>query len=133
MEKNKIIELLKKKEIRITENRISIISCLSDNNNFHTVSEIKKHITNNLNTKSIYNNLKTLLESGIVKTYSFRGIPKFTVADEYKDVHNSIHIVSKDNVKHLNVDQSIFNNIEEKVKKEGYNPKSINIFIDIEE
>ena len=84
MEKKDIIKILKDNNIRITENRLAIFSCLADDNNFHTVAEIQNHV-NDLNTKSVYNNLKALIKEGIDKTYCFNGNSKYTVADKYKN------------------------------------------------
>ena len=131
MENKTIEDILKNSNIRVTKNRIAILSCLADEVHFHTVKEISKHVKD-LNVKSIYNNIKILISEGLVDTYSFNGISKYAINDNFKDNHNAIHLVDNNsNVSHINISEKIINDIKNKVKKEGYNPSSVKIFVNI--
>ena len=131
MEKNAIVNILKSKNIRVTENRILILTCLSDDTHFHTVKQISKHV-GSLNTKSIYNNIKILVSKGLIDTYSFDGISKYAINDHYKDEHNVVHIIDKEqNASHITIDKKIISSIKKEVIKNGYDPSSVKIFVNI--
>jgi len=72
----RITKILKDRDISVTKNRIEIIKCLNDGHvHFHVISEISKHT--NLNTKSIYNNIKVLIANGLVDSMSIGGVVKY--------------------------------------------------------
>ena len=127
MDSNK---LLLDKNIKVTKNRIAILDCLADDTHFHTVKEIIEHV-GGLNSKSVYNNIKILIEAGLVDTYSFGGISKYALNDHFKDLHDVAHIVNAGNVKHININPKTIKSIKKQVKAEGYEPNSVNIFINI--
>ena len=135
MTEKEIRNLLKHARISITENRIKMIDCLiNDETHFHSVNQFQEHIQN-MNTKSIYNNLKTLVNAGLIDVYSFNGTQKYALKDGLiKDNdHNykSAHVISKsDVVKHVKINDEIYNNIKQHAEKQGINVKNIKIFIE---
>lgn len=131
MEKNKLENILKEYNIRKTDNRIAILNCLADEKHFHTVAEIVEHLKT-INTKSVYNNIKVLINAGIVDTYSFGGISKYAINDHFKDKHNVAHIVNEaGDVSHVNIPSDIVKKIKNEAVKAGLEPSSVNIFINI--
>ncbi|NQZ66243.1 MAG: transcriptional repressor [Mycoplasmatales bacterium] len=131
MEREEIIKILKEKKVKITNNRIAVLNCLADETHFHTVSQIVEHLRD-INIKSVYNAVKKLTSEGIVDTYSFEGVSKYAINDNYKNEHNVIHVVNeKLDVTHIDVAPRIFKAIEREIKKNGYQTKNINIFVNI--
>ena len=127
---DKIKEILKSKNIGITKNRIAIFNCLNDDHHFHSIKDIIKHTK--MNTKSIYNNIKTLSEVGIIDSYSSGGIVKYALNDVFIGNGQSVHITSKTgDIDHVDVDQKVFALIEKEVKKAGYEVNSVNIFVNV--
>lgn len=133
MKKKKIIDILKNNDIRITDNRVAILHCLADEKqkHFHSVSEIIEHV-GNVNSKSVYNNIKVLVSKGIVDAYSFGGVSKYAMNDHFKGDHDVIHMVdNNDNVSHLAVGSETFQAIKDKVVENGFESASVNIFVNI--
>lgn len=131
MEKNKLENILKEYNIRKTDNRLAILNCLADETHFHTVGEIVDHLKT-INIKSVYNNIKVLINAGIVDTYSFGGISKYAINDHFKDNHNSAHIVNDNgDVSHINISPDIIKKIKSEASKAGVEASSVNIFINI--
>lgn len=128
-----IEKLLKDKGLSVTENRKLIIECLTDSNeHFHSISDISKHI-GNINTKSIYNNIKQLIAAGLVDSYSFGGIPKYALNENIAEGLHEIHIVDNNNeINHLEVNPKIFHEIEKEINKSGKKATSIKIFVKVE-
>lgn len=125
-----VVELLKSKDMSITQNRIDIVNCLMDDTHFHTIHEIVDHV-GSLNVKSVYNNIKALMEAGIVDSYSFGGISKYALNDNLNS-YEEIHLVSSSDVSHLKIDKKIFNSIEKSVEANGKKVKGIKIFVEVE-
>ncbi len=131
MDRNKIVKILKEKNIKVTNNRVQVLNCLADETHFHTVAEIIDHVKE-LNTKSVYNTIKLLINSGIVDTYSFGGVSKYAINDNYKNDHSVIHAVNeKLDVTHIDISEKVFSLIKKEVKKNGFEVKNINIFVNI--
>ncbi len=132
MKREDIKKLLKSKKLWVTDNRVKIIDCLTDNYHFHSITEILKH-TKRLNTKSVYNSIKTLMDAGIVESYSFDGISKYAINDELVGLKNNIHLViNNKDVEHLLIDGQIFNQINFELDKIEKKAKSIKIFVHID-
>lgn len=129
--KTDIEELLRKNNISVTENRVKIVQCLDDGIHFHAITEIVDHMQG-VNVKSVYNNIKTLVEAGIVDSYSFGGITKYALNDNlYSD--NEIHLVNRNDVTHLQLNNKIFNDIKKEVTNNNFKVKNIKIFVEVEE
>lgn len=132
MKREDIRKLLKGKKLWVTDNRMKIIDCLTDNYHFHSITEILKH-TKRLNTKSVYNSIKTLMEAGVVESYSFDGISKYAINDELIGLKNNIHlIINNKEVEHLSIDGKIFEQIHHELEKISKKAKSIKIFVHID-
>lgn len=132
MKREDIRKLLKGKKLWVTDNRMKIIDCLSDNYHFHSITEILKH-TKRLNTKSVYNSIKMLMRDGIVESYSFNGVSKYAIKDELIGLKNNIHlVVDNENVEHLEINQKIFDDIRDELFKIDKQPASIKIFVHID-
>lgn len=132
MQEKEIRELLRQRNISITENRIKIMQCLThDGAHFHSINELIAHM-GKLNVKSIYNNIKVLSESGIVDSYSFNGVSKYAVNDNlYSD--EEIHIISSSNdVNHIKVNPIVFKEIKKSIARENKRLKGIKIFVEVE-
>lgn len=130
MTQTEIQELLTSKGMAVTKNRLNIIQALADNDNFYTITEIVEKVKD-INKKSVYNNIKLMITNGIVDSFSFGGVPKYSLNDNL-DGRNEIHLVSGQDIDHLDIDESIFNLIEKAVEKEtGKEVKTIKIFVDI--
>lgn len=125
-----IEKLLRGKNVSVTENRIRIVKCLMDSHHFHTIHEISEH-SKGINTKSIYNNIKVLIDAGIVDSYSFAGISKFALNDDLFS-EDEIHIVNKEDVSHLKIDKQIFKDIKNSATSKGFKVKNIKIFVEVE-
>lgn len=127
-----IIKLLKEKGLSTTENRIKIIACLDDQHeHFHTISDISKHI-GDINTKSIYNNIKQLIDAGIVDSYSFGGVSKYALNENLIEGVHEIHLVHPSKqIKHLEINPKILKDIENEIRKNGNEPVSIKIFVNV--
>lgn len=130
MNHKSIEKLLRDKNVSVTENRVRIIRCLMDSHHFHTIHEISEH-SENLNTKSIYNNIKVLIDAGIVDSYSFAGISKFALNDDLFS-ESEIHIINKEDVSHLKIDKEIFGDIKNSAEAKGFKVKNIKIFVEVE-
>ena len=131
MNKNEIIELLSLKEITVTKTRISILEVLSSTEAFLTISQIVDKVKD-LNKKSVYNNIKLMITKGLVDSFSFGGVPKYSLNDNLEG-NNEIHLVSGQEIDHLDIDVKIFNDIRDSIKKEtGKRVKAIKIFVDVE-
>ena len=127
---DKIKEILKSKNIGITKNRINIFQCLNDEHHFHSIKDIITHT--GMNTKSVYNNIKTLSDVGIIDSYSSGGIVKYALNDSFIGKGHSIHITNKENdIDHIDVNEKIFKDIEKEIKKAGYEVNSLNIFVNV--
>lgn len=126
-------KILADKRLPITSNRIRILECLmQDDLHFHTISEIAEHLKN-VNVKSIYNNIKLLIEAGIVDSYSFGGISKYAINDNLGEkAQKEIHLVDKANdIKHISVENKVFEDIKNEVTKQGHEVVSIKIFVNV--
>lgn len=131
MNRDQIIELLKKNELSVTENRIKIVECLNHKTHFHTINDIIDH-NKDINFKSVYNNIKSLIDAGIVDTYSFGGVSKYALNDDLNS-DSEIHIVNKnDDVTHIKVKNKVFDEIKKEVTSSGMKVKSIKIFVEVE-
>ena len=129
LKREKLKNILLDKKISITENRLDILEILNDNHHFHSIQEIVNHLSH-LNTKTIYNNIKALLEVGILDSYSFEGLTKYNISDTLTGRKNVAHIIKEvDNVEHINLDEQIFNDIKKICKKNNIDCKKIKIFI----
>ncbi len=127
---NEIKKLLKSKDLSVTDNRIKIIQCLSDGHHFHAISEIIKHV--GLNTKSVYNNIKVLIDKGLVDSFAFGGVSKYALNDLIRHGEYEIHVVNKEEIKHLEVDKKVFEEIKDKVEASGQKIHSIRILVNVE-
>lgn len=133
MKQDDIKKLLRGSELWITHNRMKIIECLTDHYHFHSIAEILKH-TKGLNTKSVYNSITTLMEAGIIESYSFNGVSKYAISDEYIGLKNNIHLViNNEFVEHLEVSEEVFTKIRESVQGIDKKIKSIKIFVHIDD
>lgn len=131
MTSKQIEQLLRDNGVSVTANRIKIVDCLTDDSHhFHTIHEISEH-TKSLNTKSIYNNIKVLIDAGIVDSYSFSGVSKFALNDNLTS-NGEIHIINNDDVSHLKISNEIFTDIKNSVRAEGYKVKKVKIFVEVE-
>ena len=112
-----------------------MIDCLiNDETHFHSVNQFQEHI-DNMNTKSIYNNLKVLINAGLIDAYSFNGTQKYALKDGLikTNDHNykSAHVISGDDVvKHIKIGDEIYGNIKKTAEKQGLKVKNIKIFIE---
>ena len=132
MNENRFKEILKESEIKVTKNRVSILSCLDDNEHFHSVSDIEKHL-DNMNTKSIYNNIKIFISKGIVDSYSFGSITKYTINDHFNKRHDRMHVFDEyNNSRHVKISPKIYEAIKKEIKKAGLNPTSVSIMARVE-
>lgn len=128
-----IKELLKSKGLSVTDNRIKIIDCLmpSHGEHFHSISDISLHL-GDINTKSIYNNIKQLIDVGIVDSYSFGGVSKYALNENATHGVNEIHLVhGEKEIHHLEVSKEIFKMIDKEIKKSGHQTTSIKIFVKV--
>ena len=131
MNKNEIKELLTSNEMTVTKTRISILEVLSNTEAFLTISQIVDKVED-LNKKSVYNNIKLMITNGLVDSFSFGGVPKYSLNDNLEG-SNEIHLVSGQDIDHLDIDVQIFNDIKDSIKKEtGKKVKAIKIFVDVE-
>lgn len=122
-----IIKLLKDREISVTENRIRIIECLTEDDiHFHAISDISNHTK--LNTKSIYNNIKALISHGLINSATQGGVVKYAFDENIINEVPEIHITnSKGEISHLEVSKKIFNDIKKEVIKNNQEVVSISI------
>lgn len=132
MQEKEIVELLKQRNISITQNRIKIMQCLThDGAHFHSINDLIAHM-GKLNVKSLYNNIKVLSEAGIVDSYSFNGVSKYAVNDNLYS-EEEIHIISSSNkVNHIKVNPIVFEEIKKSVSKDHKKLKGIKIFVEVE-
>ena len=81
----KIIEHLKQKGYRITENRLNLLKVFSENPGIHfTADTLQKKLleeTPKVNVMSLYNNLRILLIESIIKESVFKGTKVYELAD----------------------------------------------------
>ncbi|WKX02205.1 hypothetical protein [Candidatus Mycoplasma mahonii] len=125
-----IKKILKHYNVNITENRISILNCLNDDFHFHSITDIKNH--SQLNTKSIYNNIKVLSDAGLIDSYSSGGIVKYALTDSIIGHKNDIHIVEPGNkISHININEKIFQAIKKEVTETGKTVASVKIFVNV--
>ena len=131
IDRNKIIQILKDRNLSITENRIRIIKCLNDeNDHFHAIRDISNHT--NLNTKSIYNNIKIMISKGLINSVSTGGVVQYAFNENIINEIPEIHITDgKGNISHLEVPKKIFENIEKKVMENGKKVVAITINVNV--
>lgn len=122
-----------KKKRRMTLTRSNIIDCLSDGQHQHTAIDIVNHLkkqNKNINIATVYNNLKTLLEEGIIDVY-----PNYESQNQRYEIinENNIHMHLRDfcNNKefHLNVPNEIKKMIYDLVDDYGYDVHNLEIKI----
>lgn len=128
---NKKESKINKKKRRMTSTRMDIIDCLTDGQHQHTVKDIVNHLKGKgqkINTATVYNNLKTLLEEGIVDVY-----PNYESQNQRYELINdeNIHIHLRDfcNEKefYLGVPDNLKKSIYKLVEDEGYKVHNLEI------
>lgn len=66
-------KLNKVKDRRITNMRLEVIECLKDGIHQHTLNDIVAHLkrkNTHINIATVYNNIKSLLDDGIIDVYA---------------------------------------------------------------
>ncbi|RTZ68157.1 MAG: hypothetical protein DSZ21_02315 [Tenericutes bacterium] len=122
-------KLLKEKDISITENRLEILMRLADHHHFHSISEIVNESNGKLNKKSVYNAIKLFICKGLAEAYTLGGVPKYALTDNLEG-KSEIHVVSQDGViKHLSIDQRIFDDIKKSVGEDEVSSISISVLL----
>ncbi|MCK5807090.1 MAG: transcriptional repressor [Mycoplasmataceae bacterium] len=132
MNENRFKEILKESGIKVTTNRIAILSCLDDKEHFHSVADIEEHL-DDMNTKSIYNNIKIFISKGIVDSYSFGSVTKYAINDHFHNRHNRMHVFDQNNnAIHVQISPKIYSDIKKEIKKAGLDPTSVSIMARVE-
>lgn len=123
--------IISRKKRRMTSTRMEIIDCLSDGQHQHTAVDIVNHLKNkhkNINIATVYNNLKTLLEEGIIDVF-----PNYESQNQRYELINddNIHMHLRDfcNNKefHLNIPDNLKKIIYELVDEQGYDVHNLEI------
>lgn len=136
MSNDKVITIknFKKNKVsrRMTNTRMEIIKCLSDGQHQHTATDIVNHLKknkqNDINIATVYNNLKTLLEEGIIDVF-----PNYESKNQRYELINeeNFHIHLRDffNGKefYLDVPDNLKKTISEIVDKQGYEVHNLEI------
>ncbi|MBX4210121.1 MAG: transcriptional repressor [Mollicutes bacterium PWAP] len=125
-------EILKKANLKMTKNRLTILDCLmGEKNHFHSISEILEH-KSHLNSKSVYNTVKVLVKNNVLDSYVIKGMPKYAINDHLEN-HLKIHTIdTNSNISHVSISPAIFNKIKKELINKGIKPNEIKIFVEIE-
>lgn len=131
MKQQEIKKLLTDENIGITSNRIQLLELLAGKEEFMTIARIAE--LTKINKKSIYNNIKLLIEKGIVDAITFGGVSKYSLNDNLHGGYE-IHIIEKGEIKHLEIDKKIFDDITAELRSSNHSDKTIRaikIFVDV--
>ena len=132
MNENRFKEILRETGIKVTNNRMAILGCLDDEEHFHSVIDIERHLSD-MNTKSIYNSIKIFIAKGIVDSYSFGSVTKYAINDHFHKRHDRMHVFDeKNNVIHVKISPKIYEDIKKEIKKSGLIPTSVSIMARVE-
>ena len=119
--KSRMISLLRKANVRVTNQRIALLSVISEANDHPDVVELQrraKKISPSISLATVYRTLLSLLESGVVHRNSFEGGgARYEMA---KEKHHD-HIVDVDTGEVVEFNSDIIENLQfEIAAKMGY-------------
>lgn len=119
------------KKRRMTSTRMDIINCLLDGQHQHTAIDIVSHLkkkNKDINIATVYNNLKMLLQEGVIDVF-----PNYESQNQrYELINNdNIHIHLRDFCNneefHLNIPDKLQKIIYDLVNEQGYDVHNLEI------
>lgn len=131
--KDDFIKQLNKKHYRVTQTRIDVLECLNDNFHSHTIKDIVKHLNSKgkkVNLTSVYNNIKLLINEGIVDIYTDYNTKNqvFEIIDKSR-LHIHIYDIKNNEENKMDMPLDIQEKLESILNQLGYEAKNIKIEI----
>ena len=127
--------ILKEKNIKITNNRLLILNCLNDEKHFHTLNMIKQHIKKKykkeINIKTLYNNIKILYAIGIIESFVYDHEVLYALVDSLSSDIQHMHIIDYKNKKidHMHLSTKTHNMLKKELDKKNVDYNQISITI----
>lgn len=124
---DKYIDILKSKDLKVTQHRLEILKYLDHNRNHPTLDQVYLYMKDkfpSISKMTVYNVVDTLVKNGVINSMRFVNSTELRV-DFDMDVH--FHFVCRECGGIFDVDSEL--DIEELVKKNGHKPEDYKVNI----
>jgi Fe2+ or Zn2+ uptake regulation protein len=124
---DKYINILKSKNLKVTQHRLEILRYLDNNRTHPTLDQVYLYMKDkfpSISKMTVYNVVDTLVTNGVINSMRFVNSTELRV-DFDMDIH--FHFVCRECGKIFDVDSEL--DIEELVKKNGHKPEDYKVNI----